>query len=74
MKGWLSSWGGSFINKRRKKVWKVAPLYFMWNIWRERNRRTFEIVKFRPSVEKLIFVSLLGLITITNWGLFVVVA
>ena len=31
-------------------------------------------MKFRPSVEKLIFVSLLGLITITNWGLFVVVA
>ena len=34
---------GSFVGKKRKKTWKVALLFLFWTIWRERNRRTFDI-------------------------------
>ena len=36
------SWGGFFIGRKRKKAWKVAPLYLFGTICRERNRRAFE--------------------------------
>ena len=29
------------MGKKRKKVWKVAPLCLFWTIWRERNRLAF---------------------------------
>ena len=34
--------GGFFVDKKKKKVWKVAPLCLFWSIWREENRRAFE--------------------------------
>ena len=42
VRGVLVSWAGSFIGKKRKKAWKVAPLCLFWSVWRERNRRIFE--------------------------------
>ena len=42
MKGVLLSWNGVSVGKKRKKVWKVAPLCIFWSIWREWNRRAFE--------------------------------
>ena len=37
----LLSWQGSFVGKKRLKVWRTAPLCF-WTIWPDRNRREFE--------------------------------
>ena len=30
------------MGKKRKKVWKTAPLCLFWSIWCERNRMTFD--------------------------------
>ena len=39
----LLGWYGSFIGEtRKKKAWRVAPLFLFWAIWKERNRRAFE--------------------------------
>ena len=37
----LLSWHGSFVGKKRKKVWRVAPLYKFWTVWKARNRLAF---------------------------------
>lgn len=37
----LLSWHETFVGKKRKKAWKVAPLRLFWTLWRERNRRAF---------------------------------
>ena len=38
----LLGWHGSYVGKKRKKVWRAAPLCLFWTIWRERNIRSFE--------------------------------
>ena len=38
----LSSWGGSFVGRKRKKVWKSIPLFIFWTIWKERNMLAFK--------------------------------
>ncbi|RVX23098.1 putative ribonuclease H protein [Vitis vinifera] len=38
----LSSWKGSFVGRKRKKVWKSIPLFIFWTIWKERNRLAFK--------------------------------
>ena len=47
----LLGWQGSFIGRKRKKVWSAAPLSLFWTIWKERNRRSFENMKL--SVQRL---------------------
>ena len=37
----LCNWKGSFVGKKRKKLWKSIPLYIFWTIWKERNRLAF---------------------------------
>ena len=37
----LFSWRGSFVGKKRKKIWKSIPLYIFWTVWKERNRLAF---------------------------------
>ena len=37
----LLSWHGSFVGKKRKKVWRAAPLYIFWTVWKVRNRLAF---------------------------------
>ena len=39
---------GSFVGKKRKKAWKLAPL---WAVWKERNRIAFDDEEF--SVHRL---------------------
>ena len=36
-----SSWQGSFMGRKRKKVWWVAPLYLFWTVWKESNSGAF---------------------------------
>ena len=37
----LFSWKGSFVGKKRKKLWKSILLYIFWTIWKEMNRLAF---------------------------------
>ena len=37
----LISWRGSFVGKKRKKIWKSIPLCIFWTVWKERNRLAF---------------------------------
>ena len=30
------------MGKKRKKVWRAAPLYIFWTVWKARNRLTFK--------------------------------
>ena len=50
----LLSWRGSFVGKKRKKIWKSIPLCIFWTVWKERNRIVFrggslDIQKFKYS-------------------------
>ena len=38
----LISWRGSFVGKKRKKIWKSIPLCIFWTVWKERNRLAFK--------------------------------
>ena len=37
----LFSWRGSFVGKKRKKIWNSIPLCIFWTVWKERNRLAF---------------------------------
>ena len=60
----LLGWYDSFIGRKRKKVWRAAPLSLFWTIWKERNRRSFENVEFSIQSLKLLF--LCSLLSWTN--------
>ena len=38
----LFSWRGSFVGKKRKKLWNFIPLFIFWTVWKERNRLAFK--------------------------------
>ncbi|RVX02427.1 hypothetical protein CK203_031165 [Vitis vinifera] len=38
----LLSWHGSFVGKKCKKVWRVAPLHIFWTVWKARNGLKFK--------------------------------
>ena len=42
----LLGWYGSFVGKKRQKVWKTVPLCLFWMIWKEINRIAFENEEF----------------------------
>ena len=37
----LLSWKGSFVGKKRKKIWRSIPLFIFWMVWKEKNRLAF---------------------------------
>ena len=48
----LLSWRGSFVGKKRKKIWNSIPVCIFWTVWKERNRLAFrggflDIQKFK---------------------------
>ena len=48
----LLSWRGSFVRKKRKKIWNSIPLCIFWTVWKEKNRLAFrggslDIQKFK---------------------------
>ena len=55
----LSDWSGIPIKKRAIKLWLVAPLSFLWAIWKKRNIIVFEVEVFSPTRPKLSFVNAL---------------
>ncbi|RVW30880.1 putative ribonuclease H protein [Vitis vinifera] len=38
----LASWRGSFVGKKRKKIWDAIPLCIFWKVWKERNKLAFK--------------------------------
>ena len=60
----LLGWHSYFVGRKRKKVWRAAPLCFFWTIWKERNRRSFENVEF--SIQRLKYLFLCNLLTWTK--------
>ena len=51
----LVSWRGSFVGKKRKKIWDSIPLCIFWTVWKERNRLAFRggrgVVNIQKSKE-----------------------
>ena len=37
----LASWRGSFVGKKRKKIWDTIPLCIFWTVWKEMNKLAF---------------------------------
>ena len=37
----LLGWFASFVDKKRGKIWRAAPLCLFWTVWKERNRIVF---------------------------------
>ena len=35
-------WRGFNLGKKRRKVWKAAPLCLFWAVWKERSRIAFD--------------------------------
>ncbi|RVW93915.1 putative mitochondrial protein [Vitis vinifera] len=44
-------WCGFNLGKKRRKVWKAAPLCLFWAVWKERNRIAFDNEEF--SIHRL---------------------
>ena len=38
----LLGWRGFYLGKKRRKVWKTAPLCIFWVVWKERNMIAFD--------------------------------
>ena len=38
----LFSWRGSFVGKKRKKLWNFIQLFIFWTVWKEMNRLAFK--------------------------------
>ena len=60
LKDLMDEWSFFPINKKTKKVWKVAPLCLIWEIWKERNRVVFKDMPFSYSGLKNSYVSALS--------------
>jgi hypothetical protein len=53
------SWRGQKGHRIALEVWRLAPLYLMWCIWRERNTRSFEDSEIAMlELKKILFQSL----------------
>jgi hypothetical protein len=60
LKEWLGSWQGQKGNSIVIQIWRMAPLYVMCCLWRERNARNFEdcehgIIKLKKRVLQTLF-------------------
>ena len=55
----LLSWHGSFLGKKRRKVWSAAPLHIFWTVWKTRNRLAFKDNEL--SIQRLKYSFILSL-------------
>ena len=44
-----------FVGKKRKKVWRAAPLCFFWMVWKEKNLRAFDNKEHSAQILKMFF-------------------
>ena len=47
------SWKGSFVGKKRKKIWRSIPLFIFWMVWKERNRLAFRGKGGELAIQKI---------------------
>ena len=57
----LLNWHDSFVGKKRKKVWRAAPLHIFWTIWKARNRLAFKDDMLSIQQLKYSFILFFGL-------------
>ena len=57
----LLGWHGSFVGKKCRKAWMVAPLCIFWLVWKERNRVTFENDDLSIQRVKILLYVIFGL-------------
>ena len=56
----LLEWKIKGLGKKRRAVWRLAPICLLWCIWGERNRRTFQEEEMSDTcLRNLFFGSLL---------------
>ena len=56
----LLVWKVKGLGKKRRAIWRLAPICLFWCIWGERNRRTFQEEEISdPCLRNLFFWSLL---------------
>ena len=55
----LLGWKGTFVGKRRKKVWQAAPSCLFWTLWKARNRIVFKEDVLSIQKLKYLFLFLL---------------
>ena len=55
----LLGWKGTFVGKRRKKVWQTVPSCLFWTVWKARNRIVFEEDVLSIQKLKYLFLFLL---------------
>ena len=57
-----------WLEKHSSSIWNLVPLYLLWSIWREHNRRTFEDM---DSLEDQLLASFSGSLFdwFRAWGL-----
>jgi hypothetical protein len=49
----------NWLGKQGSDIWNLVPLYLMWTVWKERNRRTFENMELtRDALANLFFRTL----------------
>ena len=59
----LLSWRGSFVGKKRKKIWNSMPVCIFWTVWKERNR-----LAFRGSVLNIQYLKNFFVCNLWNWA------
>ena len=59
----LLAWQSASVDKKRKRVWMVAPLCIFWTLWLERNRVVFE--NEAPSTHRM---KSFFLFTLWSWA------
>ena len=52
----IISWKGSFVGKKRKRIWRSIPLFIFWTVWKEMNRLAFRGGKLAIQKIKYSFV------------------
>ena len=45
----------TFVGRKRKKVWRAAPLCLFWTVWKEMNNRVFDNKELSDKGIKLVF-------------------
>ena len=46
----LFGWHGSFVGKKRRRVWRATPMCLFWMVWKERNKIAFESDEFSIQI------------------------
>ncbi|KAL6331568.1 hypothetical protein AAG906_011508 [Vitis piasezkii] len=65
----LSGWSASFVDKKRGKTWRAAPLCLFWTVWKERNMIVFdnEVLSILRMKNSFVYGGPCSLINFVDW-------